>query len=103
MDVAKLELVVYHAERDVLETIPNNKTAIKKWLKAQPASVSVAIEATNVYHVLFADLAYEAGCTVYMIGGYELRHYGKGVNVRAKTDALDARLLARYLKNEGQD
>src|SRR3546814_6686443 len=38
-----------------------------------------------------------------MVGGYELSHYRKGVNVRAKTDALDARLLARYLKNEGQE
>lgn len=103
VDVAKLELVIYHAERDVLETILNNKTAIKKWLKAQPSSAAIGIEATNIYHVLFADLAYEAGCTVYMIGGYELSHYRKGVNVRAKTDALDARLLARYLKNEGQE
>src|SRR3546814_18128033 len=38
-----------------------------------------------------------------MVCGYELSHYRKGVNVRAKTDALDARLLARYLKNEGQE
>lgn len=103
VDVAKNELVIYHAEHDLMETIANTKASIKKWLKAQPASVAIAIEATNVYHVLFADLAYAAGCTVYMIGGYELSHYRKGVNVRAKTDALDARLLARYLKNEADD
>lgn len=103
VDVAKDELVIYHAESDLLETIPNNKAAIKKWLKALPGKVAVAIEATNVYHLMFADLAYESDCTIYMVGGYELSHYRKGVNIRAKTDALDAKLLARYLKNEIQE
>lgn len=101
VDVAKDELVIYHAASDRLETIPNTKAAIKKWLKALPAPVDVAIEATNTYHQEFADLAYAQGCVIYMIGGYELSHYRKGVKVRAKTDALDARLLARYLNNEG--
>ncbi|EGH36109.1 hypothetical protein PSYJA_46431, partial [Pseudomonas syringae pv. japonica str. M301072] len=31
-------------------------------------------KATNVYHVLFADAAYEAGCDVYMVDGYQLSH-----------------------------
>lgn len=103
VDVAKDELVMYHAESDRLETIPNTKAAIKKWLKALSTQVDIAIEATNIYHLEFADLAHKAGCLIYMVGGYELSHYRKGVNVRAKTDALDARLLARYLKNEGQE
>jgi transposase len=103
VDVAKNELVIYHSERDVLEAITNSKASIKQWLKSQAGSVSIAIEATNVYHELIADLAYRAGCTVYLIDGYQLSHYRKGVNVRAKTDAIDARLLARYLKNEASD
>lgn len=103
VDVAKNELMIYQAELDLLETLPNNKPAIKKWLKALPAPVDVAIESTNIYHLEFADLAHEAGCTIYMVGGYELSHYRKGVKVRAKTDALDAKLLARYLKNEYEE
>ncbi|WP_241775541.1 IS110 family transposase, partial [Pseudomonas corrugata] len=101
VDVAKDELVIYHAESDRLETIPNTKAAIKKWLKALPAPVDVAIEATNIYHQEFVNLAYAQGCVIYVIDGYELSHYRKGVKIRAKTDALDARLLARYLSNEG--
>lgn len=101
VDVAKDELVIYHAQTDRLEAIPNTKAAIKQWLKELPGPVDVAIEATNIYHQEFADLAYAQGCVIYMIGGYELSHYRKGVKVRAKTDALDARLLARYLNNEG--
>ncbi|MGX1208397.1 transposase [Pseudomonas sp. F-14 TE3931] len=65
--------------------------------------MAIAIEATNIYHLDFADLAYEAGCTIYMVGGYELKHYREGVKIRAKTDALDAKLLARYLKNEAEE
>ena len=103
VDVAKSELVIYQAELDLLETIPNNKASIKKWLKALPGKMAIAIEATNVYHLEFCDLAHEAGCVIYMVGGYELCHYRKGVNIRAKTDALDAKLLARYLKNEAED
>jgi transposase len=103
VDVAKKELVIYQAELDLLETISNDKAAIKKWLKALPAPVDLAIESTNIYHLVFADLAHEAGCTIYMVGGFELSHYRKGVNIRAKTDALDAKLLARYLKNEYEE
>lgn len=101
VDVAKDELVIYHVESDRLETISNTKTAIKKWLKTVAKPVAIAIEATNIYHQEFAELAHADGCRIYMVGGYELSHYRKGVNVRAKTDALDARLLARYLTNEG--
>ena len=100
VDVAKAELVIYNAQRGQLETIANSKVEIKKWLKALPGKVAVSIEATNTYHVLFCDMAYAAGHDVYMIDGYALNHYREGVRVRAKTDALDAQLLARYLQRE---
>ena len=103
VDVAKNELVIYQADNDLLEEIPNTKTSIRQWLKALPGTVAIAIEATNIYHLDFADLAHEAGCTIYMVGGYELKHYREGVKIRAKTDALDAKLLARYLKNEAEE
>ncbi|QXI14607.1 IS110 family transposase [Pseudomonas zeae] len=103
VDVAKNELVIYQADSDLLEAIPNTKTSIKQWLKALLGPVSIAIEATNIYHLEFADLAYAAGCTIYMVSGYELKHYREGVKIRAKTDALDAKLLARYLKNEAEE
>ncbi|MBA1191241.1 IS110 family transposase, partial [Pseudomonas entomophila] len=54
--------------------------AIKQWIKALHGKVSIAVEATNVYHLLFTDMVHEAGHTLYL---------------------MDARVLARYLKNEG--
>ncbi|NAO55664.1 IS110 family transposase, partial [Pseudomonas syringae] len=52
VDVAKNELVIYHDQYDRLEAIPNTKVAITQWLKALASSCAIAIEATNVYHVL---------------------------------------------------
>ena len=100
VDVAKAELVIYEDSSGQLSTIANNKTAIKQWIKALPGNVSIAIEATNVYHLLFADMVHEAGHTLYLMDGYALSHYRKGIGSRAKTDPIDARVLARYLKNE---
>ncbi|MBH8611482.1 IS110 family transposase, partial [Pseudomonas mohnii] len=66
VDVAKNELVIYHAQLDLLKSIANNKSAIKQWLKELPGPVAVAIEATNIYHLEFAELAHAAGCRIYM-------------------------------------
>ena len=54
VDVAKNELVIYQADGDLLEEIPNTKTSIKQWLKALSGTVAIAIEATNIYHLDFA-------------------------------------------------
>lgn len=103
VDVAKVELVIYEPDQDLLTSITNDKPAIKRWLKTLPRPTAIAVEATNVYHIDLIELAYEAGLDVYIIDGYQLSNYRKSVGVRSKTDASDARLLARYLKNEGED
>lgn len=103
VDVAKVELVIYEPDQDLLTSITNDKPAIKRWLKTLPRPTAIAVEATNVYHIDLIELAYEAGFDVYIIDGYQLSNYRKSVGVRSKTDASDARLLARYLKNEGED
>lgn len=103
VDVAKVELVIYEPDQDLLTSITNDKPAIKRWLKTLPRPTSIAVEATNVYHIDLVELAHEAGLDVYIIDGYQLSNYRKSVGVRSKTDASDARLLARYLKNEGED
>nr|WP_238156298.1 hypothetical protein [Pseudomonas baetica] len=44
------ELVIYQADSDLLEAIPNTKASIKQWLKALLVPVSIATGATNIYH-----------------------------------------------------
>ncbi len=103
VDVAKAEVVVYQIETDETKSVPNNKTELKAWIKSLPAGSAIAIEATNIYHLDTVNLAHTMGHKVYVIDGYRLNHYRKGTGGRAKTDASDARLLARYLKNEQAD
>jgi transposase len=45
--------------------------------------------------------ALKAGVEVFLIDGYQLSHYREALRQRAKTDPSDARLLARFLANEG--
>jgi len=55
-DVAKIELVTFQADLDLLIPIPNEKSAIKRWLKTLPRATAIAVEATNVYHVDLVEL-----------------------------------------------
>src|SRR5471032_1877840 len=91
VDVAKIELVTFQADLDLLLPIANEKSAIKRWLKTLPGATALAVEATNIYHIDLVEMAHESGFDVYIIDGL------------SKTDASDARLLARFLKNEGED
>ncbi|KAF2405903.1 Transposase [Pseudomonas antarctica] len=103
VDVAKAEVVIYQTETDELKIVPNTKTKLKAWLDTLPAGSAIAIEATNIYHLQTVTLAHSMGHKVYVVDGFRLNHYRKSTGGRAKTDASDARLLARYLKNEQAD
>ncbi|AEJ14399.1 IS110 family transposase [Pseudomonas putida] len=103
-DVAKAELVIHHDDRDEIIRLKNSKLEIRRWLKQQPLNTAIAVEATtNVYHLDLVELAHSLGFEVYVIDGFQLSNYRKSVGGRVKTDPSDARLLSRFLKNEGED
>ena len=103
VDVAKAELVIHHEERDEVIKLKNSKPEISKWLKQQPLNTAIAVEATNVYHLDLVELTHGMGFNVYVIDGFQLSNYRKSIGGRVKTDPSDARLLSRFLKNEGED
>jgi transposase len=100
IDVAKAEIVVYREDLKVAQIIENNRETLSRWLKALPAQCSIAVEATSIYHLDTVELAHEMGHRVYVVDAYRVSHYRESIGQRAKTDACDARLLARYLTNE---
>lgn len=100
VDTAKDELVIQGAPGTKPFAIPNTPKAIKTWLKTLPEGSALAIEATSTYHIEMAEQAYAAGFAVYVVDGLRLSKYRQSVSVRAKTDAQDAVLLARFLSNE---
>ena len=100
VDIAKAEVVVYRTDRQTTDTIKNDRTALKRWLKTLPAQSAIAVEATNIYHLDTVELAHAMGHQVYVVDAYRVSNYRRGIGQRAKNDPCDARLLARYLTNE---
>lgn len=102
VDVAKDELMV-SIDGETPFLLDNSPKAIRAWLKGLHGPLRLALESTGVFHLELACQAHERGHAVYLIDGYRLNRYREGVGGRAKTDASDARLLVRYLRNEGED
>jgi len=100
IDIAKAEIVVYRSDLQTTDTIKNDRTALKRWLKTLPAQSAIAVEATNIYHLDTIELAHAMGHQVYVVDAYRVSNYRRGIGQRAKNDPCDARLLARYLTNE---
>lgn len=103
IDVSKDELVIHHWQNDQRFTLSNQPGAINEWLSQLCGPVRMAVEATSSYHLTIVELALDLGHSVYLVNGRQLAHYRHAVNVRNKTDADDAYLLARYLEHEGQE
>ncbi len=81
--------------------VRNQRRDIDRWLSSlagQPAAI--AVEATNTYHELLVERARHFGLEVYLVSGYQLRHYALSLNVRMRNDQVDAQLLARLLDRE---
>src|SRR5690606_7719703 len=99
IDVSKDWLDVCPYGSQAVERIANQRRAIKALLKRYPVA-ALAVEATNTYHELVVELALAQGLSVYLISGYQLKHYAKSLGQRMQNDVLDARLLARWLERE---
>lgn len=100
IDVSKDELVCFHWETEERFEIVNEPKEIARWLKTFSGPVRIAIEPTSSYHLEIIDQAHAMGFEVYVVNARQLHHYREAVNLRNKTDAEDAWLLARYLTNE---
>jgi transposase len=100
IDVAKDEHVIYNWQTEQTIRLPNKRSDIKAWLKSFHGPVRIAIEPTSHYHLTMVEEALALGYEVYLVNPRQVAHYREAVNVRNKTDPLDAWLLARYLEHE---
>lgn len=98
-DVAKAELVISADEHSAsVQHIPNDSPSITAWLQALPAGATVAMESSGIYHQLLAQLAFAAGMRVYVLNAKDVSLYAKAISARAKTDRVDACVIARYAR-----
>ena len=97
LDVDSKEFVPAVADRKAGERTPNTRAGIAKWLKTLPARCWIGMEATGKHHELVARMA---GHVVYVINPRLIKNYAKATGARGKTDAMDAQVIARYVKKE---
>jgi transposase len=97
VDVAKFSLVsVFHGQPGTAHSMANDSQAIAPWLAQLPEGSIVAVEATGTHHRLLAQMAHAARMRVYVLNARDVYYYAKALSGRAKTDRLDAAVIARY-------
>lgn len=99
VDVSQGWLDFHQHGEEAVERIANERRAIDGFLKRFPAG-ALAVEATNTYHQLLVERALKRGLVVYLVSGYQIKHYGHALGQRMRTDEIDARLISRFLARE---
>jgi len=76
---------------------PRERCQLVRELKQHQPTL-VAVEATGGYERPIVEALLEAGIPVAVVQPLCVHHYAKSLKLRAKTDAIDAQLLARYAR-----
>ena len=98
IDVAKHSLDVYVASEDRCFTVKNGTSGFKQLLDELPASGSclIVIEATGGYQSRVVGALVAAGHRVAVVNPRQVRDFARSLGILAKTDRLDARVIARF-------
>lgn len=97
VDVSKAELVIAMGAQLRPICVSNDAASISSWLKDLPADALIAMESTGRYHGLLAHLASQSGFKVFVLNARDVFFYARALGTRAKTDGVDAGVIARYL------
>jgi transposase len=98
-DVSKLTIDLGCPQLAVATSIPNDPAGYRtliKILAKSPAPVHVVCEATGPYHQGFVAALHQAGLLVSVVNPRLPRDFARARGQLAKTDAIDALLLADY-------
>jgi len=98
IDVSKASLDVWDSQSQKHLTVENSKAGLQKLIKAlpNPSESTIVIEATGVYHRLAHIALTQAGFPVSVINPYRSRKFADALGMLAKTDKVDAKVLALY-------
>lgn len=98
IDVSKKTLDIYVSSSRRWHSTTNNTKGFDKIIKflPQPGTCLIAMEATGSYQKLLAMALLEAGHCVAVVNPRQVRRFAQSIGIKAKTDKIDAKLLARY-------
>lgn len=95
IDVAMDKLDVHRHPGGEAFTVPNSATGVKRLLERLEAGAVVALEASGGYERTAAEGLAAAGFTVFCLHPADVRAFARMAGKRAKTDRIDAALIAR--------
>lgn len=98
VDVSKSQLDIASGSNGSLQRIGNKRQDILEWIGefSKPYQTLVVVEATGGYEGLLVDLLHESKIDVAVVNPRRVRDFAKGVGIDAKTDPIDAKLIAYY-------
>ena len=102
VDISQATIDVGDWQSGEVQKIQYTERTVRHWLQSLPEGARIAVESTGTLHRLLVHCAIAAGHIVYVLNARDLSHYARSLGRRAKTDRLDALLIARYLANEHQ-
>ena len=98
VDISKLTLDVYLHPQATARQFPNTAvgiTALLGWL-GQTTLHRVVFEPTGAYHRSLERQLGDAGVPMVKVNPLQARRFAEAIGQRAKTDAVDAAMLARF-------
>lgn len=92
----KLDIAVYPTEN--LFTVPNDQRGLEKLIKVLEGIQAqlIVLEPTGGYEAFAASMLYAEGFPVVIINARQIRDFAKSIGKLAKTDAIDARVIAQF-------
>ena len=98
VDVGKSQLDVLLLERDRALTVANDEPAIASLIRrlSRYRIERIVVEATGRLEQPFVRAALAAGLPVVVVSPLKIRRFADAIGQLAKTDEIDARLIARF-------
>jgi transposase len=98
VDVAKAKIDAYLSAEKTELSIPNEQKGFDQLLKKlpEPKSCLIVVESTGIYHQALVAALLDKNHHVAVVHPGRVREFAKGLGILAKTDKIDARVLARF-------
>ena len=95
IDISKVWLDAFAAPEGRASRFSNDPTGFRKLIAWIGSGIDqIAYEPTGPFHRDFEDTLLKAGLPLYPINPFQVRSFARSLGGRAKTDAVDARMLA---------
>lgn len=98
IDISKKYLDIHHLPTQSTERYHNNEQGIEsllQWIKAHSVSC-IVFEASGGYERILKQILEANHITYSMVNAGRVRHFAKAKGLLAKTDSIDAKVLADY-------